>query len=275
MACEAASLSEADSGKDKMASGHDTVSIESDLIGAVGRHEIVAYFQPQIDLATDAITSVEALSRWNHPELGVLTADAYIPIAEGNGLIHEIGDFMLDEGCRCASKWSNLGIAVDVAVNVSAAQLTTSEFFERLLRNLTRLDLAPQRMIVEITESLAIADHRDAARRLDHIRNAGVAVSIDDYGSGYSSLDQLMRLPATELKVDRSLVQRTGAGSDEQLAATIDLAHDMGLRVVAEGIETDAQLERVRDFGCDRAQGYLTGVALPETEVEQLLLAQV
>ncbi len=249
------------------------MSIDTDLVGAVGRHEIVAFFQPQIDLATDTISSVEALSRWNHPALGTLSADAYIPVAESTGLIHEIGDYMLDEGCRCASKWDRLGLQVEVAVNVSAAQLTTSDFFERLLRNLTSLKLPPQRMIVEITESLAIADHRDAARRLDFIRSAGVAVSIDDYGSGYSSLDQLMRLPATELKMDRSLVQRTGAGSDEQLAATIELAHDLGLRVVAEGIETDAQLERVRDFGCDRAQGYLTGVALPEPEVEQLLLA--
>ncbi|MCU1413325.1 MAG: hypothetical protein JWN80_665 [Microbacteriaceae bacterium] len=251
------------------------MSIENDLVGAVERREIVAYFQPQIDLATRTIASVEALSRWNHPTLGTLTADAYIPLAESNGLIHEIGDFMLDEGCRCASKWINLGIDVEVAVNVSAAQLTTSDFFERLLRNLNRLTLPANRMIVEITESLAIADHRDAARRLEFVRNAGVAVSIDDYGSGYSSLDQLLRLPATELKMDRSLVQRTGAGSDEQLEATIDLAHDMGLRVVAEGIETDAQLDRVRDLGCDRAQGYLTGVAVPEHDIEQLLLAQV
>ncbi len=250
------------------------MSIDTDLVGAVKRQEIVAWYQPQIDLATDTISSVEALSRWNHPELGILTADSYIPAAERSGLIHEIGDFMLDEGCRCASKWERLGIGVEVAVNVSAAQLTTSDFFERLLRNLNRLELPRNRMIVEITESLEITDHRDAAQRLDFIRSAGVAVSIDDYGSGFSSLDQLMKLPATELKVDRSLVQNVGVGSDEQLAATIELAHDMGLRVVAEGIETDAQLERVRDFGCDRAQGYLTGVAVPEFEVEQLLLAQ-
>ncbi|MES2170478.1 MAG: EAL domain-containing protein [Actinomycetota bacterium] len=249
------------------------MSIDTDLVGAVGRDEIVAYFQPQIDLATDAISSVEALSRWNHPTLGILSADAYIPVAETSGLIHEIGDFMLDEGCRCAARWEKLGLDVEVAVNVSAVQLTTSDFFERLLRNLTRLALPPQRIIVEITESLAIADHRDAARRLDFIRSAGVAVSIDDYGSGYSSLDQLMKLPATELKMDRSLVQRTGAGSDEQLASTIELAHEMGLRVVAEGIETDAQLERVRSLGCDRVQGYLTGTALPEPQVEELLLA--
>jgi EAL domain-containing protein (putative c-di-GMP-specific phosphodiesterase class I) len=251
------------------------VSIGDDLRGAVARNEIVAYFQPQIELGTGGIVSVEVLSRWRHPTRGLLTAGSYIPEAESTGLIHEIGDFMLDEGCRWAAHWNSTGVPtdlhVDVAVNVSAAQLSTTSFFDRLLGILQRVEIPPHRLIVEITETRAIDNHPLAAQRLERLKDAGVEISIDDFGSGFSSMTQLLSLPATELKLDRSLVQSTVDQVTRTIGTMVELAHRLGLRVVAEGIETDAQLERVRSLGCDRAQGYLIGPAVSEAEMEALL----
>jgi EAL domain-containing protein (putative c-di-GMP-specific phosphodiesterase class I) len=253
---------------------HDQLSIETDLVGAVDRSEIVSYFQLQLDLASGTIVAVEALSRWQHPSAGLVPPDLFIEVAERSDLIHEIGDFMLDQGCRCAARWEALGHPVEIAVNVSAVQLANPGFFDRLMTNLEEFAVQPERLTVEITESVAIVDLEDAAARLQVLRRAGVGISIDDYGTGHSSLNQLLSLPATELKIDRSLVQGRVKSSREQIASIVELAHDRGLRVVAEGVETEEQLRLVRELGCDRVQGFLLGLPLPEAEMERLLLAQ-
>ena len=241
------------------------------LQDAVRNDEIVAYYQPQVDLLSGQIVGVEALSRWRHPTLGLLSPESFIADAEENGTIHEIGAYMLDDGCRCAAEWQRDGFDVGVAVNVSASQLTSSAFFDHLADNLATLSLRPRSITVEITESRAIADPEDAAARLGVLRDIGVDVSIDDFGIGHSSLEQLLRLPATEVKIDKSLVHGLQSDSDAIMRDLVELAHGRGLRVVAEGIETVEHLERAREVGCDRAQGYLLGRPSPEDEVTQML----
>lgn len=241
------------------------------LQDAVRNNEIVAYYQPQVDLLSGEIVGVEALSRWRHPTRGLLWPESFIADAEENGAIHEIGAFMLDDGCRCAAQWQHGGYDIGVAVNVSASQLTTGAFFDHLADNLATLSLRPRSMIVEITESRAIADPEDAAARLGVLRDIGVDVSIDDFGIGHSSLEQLLRLPATEVKIDKSLVHGLQSESDAIMRDLVELAHGRGLRVVAEGIETVEHLERAREVGCDRAQGYLLGRPSPEDEITRML----
>ncbi|CAN5182315.1 hypothetical protein BH09ACT1_BH09ACT1_24530 [soil metagenome] len=244
------------------------MGLDEDLVGAVDRHEILAYYQPQIDLATGAIVAVEALSRWQHPSRGLLQPNLFIGIAEQSDLILEIGDEMIDNGCRCSRLWG-----VEVAVNVSAAQLATTEFFEHLMTRLTAESLGQNAITVEITESKAIADPELVAQRLSELRDLGVDISIDDFGSGFSSLDQVLNLPVSEVKLDRSLIQGHLGESESVMTSIIAIAHARGIRVVAEGIETAAHLDLARRLGCDRAQGYLLGMPTPENEVRELLRA--
>jgi len=245
----------------------------SDLYGAVERGEIVAHYQPQIDLSTNRIVAAEALARWKHPELGLIAPGVFIPIAEQTALIHSFGRFMIEQVLHTVAGWQAQGIDLEVSVNVSANQLTTLEFFDLLDADLTRLDLAPGVVTIEITESYPILDTPSIALRLDELRQRGLGISIDDYGVGYSSLQQLERMPATELKIDQSLVQDESVQSLALMTAVVELAHWRGLRVVAEGVETQEQLELVRELECDRAQGYLLGRPMPQNELEELLRA--
>jgi EAL domain-containing protein (putative c-di-GMP-specific phosphodiesterase class I) len=243
----------------------------ADLSGAVGRGEIAAYYQPQIDVRAGRIVAVESLSRWLHPELGMQSPLVFIPIAEEFGLIDELGEFMIGEACRYAADLAARKIPIDVSVNVSALQLARATFFERLEAELADLQLAPDAITLEITESRLIANRPQVAKRLQRLRDDGVGVSIDDFGVGYSSVEQVLALPANELKIDRTIVQDEMATDGALLATIVRLAQDRGLRTVAEGVETNAQLERVRSVGCDRAQGYLLGRPMPKNELDSLL----
>jgi len=247
------------------------MTLHTDLMGAVGRHEIVAWYQPQLELSSGLIVAVEALSRWQHPQLGLLLPDHYIALAEQTGLIGEIGRFMLDHACRTGMSWLSAERPVGVAVNVSAAQLTMGEFFDNLVTMLQITGLPPALLTIEITESQAITNREDAAIRLDRLRQLGVAISIDDFGVGFSSLDQVLALPAAELKIDRSLIHGKRPNSGSLISVIVALAHERGLRVVAEGIETSAHLELARDLGCDRVQGYLIGRPMPPHKIAAFL----
>lgn len=249
------------------------MTLHNDLIGAVARREIMAWYQPQLDLSTGLIVAAEALSRWQHPQRGLLAPSSFIDLAETVDLIGEIGEFMLDDGCECAAAWLAGGTSIEVSVNVSASQLANSAFFDRLAACLLDMPLDPHLITLEITESRVIADRDDAAVRLNRLRSLGVGVSIDDFGTGFSSIDQVLALPATELKIDRSLVQGEVRDGETLMAAVVGLAHERGLRVVAEGIESASQLELARDLGCDRAQGYLIGMPMPKDELTALLSA--
>lgn len=246
------------------------VNMEKDLIGAVERNEIEAYFQPQIDVATGKITAVEALARWRHPTQGLIPPAEFIPVAERTGLIHEIGAFMLEEGCRHAARWRRDGHAVHVSVNVSALQLATPDVFDRLYALLGAYELPAGTLTIEITESEVIADITGVARRLERLRAIGLGVSLDDFGTGHSSLAQLRDLPITELKIDKSLIQEQSTNG-ALIAVAVALLQERGVRVVAEGVETEEQLELVRRIHCDRAQGYMFGKPLPVEEIDGYL----
>lgn len=242
-----------------------------DLFGAVDRGEIVAHYQPQIDLTSNRVVAAEALARWRHPELGLISPAVFIPIAEQTALIHSLGRFMIEQVLRARADWQESGLDLEVSVNVSATQLTTLQFFDRLDADLARLELAPNALTIEITESQPVLDTPSIAVRLDELRRRGLGISIDDYGVGHSSLQQLERMPATELKIDQSLVQNESVESLALMTAVVELAHWRGLRVVAEGVETPGQLQRMRELECDRAQGYLLGPPMPQHELEALV----
>jgi len=246
--------------------------VASELRGAVVRGEILAYFQPQIDLATGSTVGAEALARWNHPSRGIVEPGVFIPVAEETGLIHELGDFMLEEGCRCAASWRDLGLDIEVAVNVAAAQLETSAFFEHLDRVTSDAQLEPRLLTIEVTESQVIADLDEVATRLGDLRDRGFGISIDDFGTGHSSVSQLVGLPATEVKIDQNLIGSPSRASKSLMSAVVGLSKARGLRVVAEGVETAESLDHVRTLGFDRVQGFLFGRPVPRDEFEHGLL---
>ena len=245
------------------------------LAGAIDRGELRAYFQPQVDLQTGRIVAAEALCRWQHPEWGFVSPEIFIPLAEDDDVILEIGRWMIDESCRWSATWLEHGLVVDIAVNVSAAQLSTAAFLTYVESAIESSGARPRTITLEITESRHIADASITSSLLAPLRALGVGVSIDDFGTGYSSVQQLVTLPATELKVDQSLVRRESELTHTLLSTVVELAHSRELRTVAEGVETTEQLTLVRELGFDRAQGFLIGKALPPAEFELQLAGQV
>lgn len=243
----------------------------ADLSGASARGEIVAYYQPQRDIRTGAVVGAEALSRWLHPRLGLIAPDIFIPLAEAEGTIVGIGEHMLDLACVFGDAHGERGAAIDIAVNVSAIQLRDEDFAARTLLAAERHGLDPRRLVIEVTETEAVVDVSAVGERFDLFRAAGVTVSIDDFGRGQSSIEQLLCLQATELKIDQSLVRGRDGSSDRLLAAIVTFAHDKGLRVVAEGVETTGELAAMTALGCDRVQGYLTGRAMPADEFDDFV----
>jgi EAL domain-containing protein (putative c-di-GMP-specific phosphodiesterase class I) len=198
----------------------------------------------------------------------------FIPVAEDIDLIDNIGRFMVDSALACVSAWVQLGLSIEMSINVSALQLEDGKFFDHFVASIDRLQLDPRCLTLEITESQEIVDFPRAVGGLDGLRVRGVGISIDDYGTGHTSVKQLLSLPATELKLDLSLVQREGETSVALVRSLVKFAHSRGLRIVAEGVETPEQLERVRDLGCDRAQGFLIGHSMPGSEIEAILVAE-
>jgi EAL domain-containing protein (putative c-di-GMP-specific phosphodiesterase class I) len=248
--------------------------LRSELAGAVSRHEIAAYYQPQFELRTDRIVSAEALARWIHPELGLVPPSTFIPLAEESGLIHEVGARMIELACTAAVDWASDGDPIEVAVNVSATQLHDQRFADRLLEIVRSVELDPALLTLEVTESIEIIDVSLVVEQLDWLRSVGMSISVDDFGTGHSSVEQVLGLRATELKIDQSIVRDESPGARTLLAAVVSFARDKGLRVVAEGIETEAQLQRIRELNCDRAQGYLLGHPLPRDEFDLLVSAR-
>jgi EAL domain-containing protein (putative c-di-GMP-specific phosphodiesterase class I) len=244
-----------------------------DLPGAAARGEIVAVYQPQFSLATDRIVAAETLSRWLHPELGPIGPAEFIPISEEVGAIQEIGDRMIELGIQAAAHWCDLGFHIEVAINVSALQLRDPAFVRLVRENLTAISLDPSVIILEITESIAVYDVPRALEAAKALAKLGLTISIDDFGSGFSSEDQAVALPATELKIDRSLVQGDGPASTDLLAEAVEFGRIHGMRTIAEGVETLAQLERVKRLGCDRAQGFLLARPMQLADLDARLLA--
>ncbi len=250
---------------------HKRDQLATELHGAVKRGEIVAYYQPQVDVDTRRIVCAEALSRWVHPEFGIVSPQIFIPLAEEHHLIDEIGEHMLQLGCHAAAGWQKRSMPIEVAVNVSPTQLRDPAFATHVLGEVKASTLDPNLLTIEVTETTAIVDVSAVADRLDWLRSVGVTISVDDFGVGHSSVEQMLELRATELKIDQSLVQDPSATAKTLLAAIVTFARDKGLRVVAEGVETVEQFARARALRCDRAQGYLLGRPMRKAQFDSLL----
>ncbi|WP_197076404.1 GGDEF domain-containing phosphodiesterase [Luteimonas sp. FCS-9] len=233
------------------------------------RGELRLALQPRHSMALDGIASVEALLRWHSPTLGEIPPSEFIPIAEESGLIHEIGEWVLREACRTILDWRRQGLAdISVSVNVSLLQLLRGDFPGVVRRVLDEVGFPPERLELELTESVLMADAEHAAARLQALRTMGVSLAIDDFGTGYSSLAYLKRLPITTIKIDKAFV--AGLPDDPEDAAitttVITMAHALGRTVVAEGVETEAQLRFLAERGCDELQGYWISRPLPPAQ---------
>jgi diguanylate cyclase (GGDEF)-like protein len=230
-----------------------------DLGVALERRQFELFYQPKMDARSLQVTAAEALLRWHHPERGVISPAVFIPLAERYGLIGDIGDWVIDEACRQAAIWRENGLRMRVAVNISGVQLRRDDLAERIQTALLRHGIPASRLTCEITESVAMEDTRLTRQAFEQLRRTGVHVSIDDFGTGHSSLASLRRLPAAELKIDRAFVCDLEGSADARAiaAAIVQMAHRLDLRVVAEGVETEAQRDLLVKMGCDELQGYL------------------
>jgi diguanylate cyclase (GGDEF)-like protein/PAS domain S-box-containing protein len=252
----------------------DRLLLEAELRHAVERNEFEVYYQPVWATATRAMIGVEALVRWRHPERGIVAPAGFIAVAEETGLIVPIGSFVLHAACAQAVAWDQSGVTagLSVAVNLSPRQLREPNLLPMIKGELTASGMAPERLNLEITESLLVDDDQVIVDLLDGLKSLGVRISIDDFGTGYSSLSYLRRLPVDTLKIAKSFVDVLSDGTrDEALAqAVIALARSLHLDVVAEGIEHEIQLQILTSMGCPMGQGYLVSPPLPAAQFAEL-----
>ena len=235
--------------------------------------ECFLVYQPQIDLESGRIQSVEALIRWEHPEQGCILPDDFISAAEENGLIIQIGEWVLRAACSAAVQWCTAGHRLRVAVNLSPTQFRNHDLLHRITNILEETGLAPECLELELTEGTLMEDADGTLSTLRALRDAGIRLALDDFGTGWSSLSYLRRLPLTTLKVDQSFVH--GIPDDQESMAIIrtivSLAKNLGFSVTAEGIETAGQMQAIRELCCDKAQGHYCSKPIPFGELLALL----
>ena len=232
---------------------------------AVERDELVLHYQPVKDLSSGSVVSMEALVRWQHPNLGIIAPIEFIPLAEETGLIVEIGRWVLTEACTQCAAWRAEGYdTIDVAVNVSGRQLDDPSFPSDVEAVLATTGLPASALSMEVTESVIVTEGSIGHEVLEELQRIGVRLAIDDFGIGYSSLSYLAKLPVHSLKVDRTFIAGLGTAQDSSIVgAMVDLAHKLGLEVVAEGVETELELDQLKEANCDEAQGFLLGRPAP------------
>ncbi|WP_131110592.1 EAL domain-containing protein [Sulfuricystis thermophila] len=252
----------------------ERIELEARLRRAVAQGELLLHFQPQYDIVSGALVGAEALVRWQSPEEGLVPPGRFIPVAEQSGLIEAIGDWVLAETCRQGQRWNQAGLpALTLAVNVSSRQFQRSDFVDRLANILEETGFPSQRLELELTESTLMEHGAQVLETLGRLRALGIRIAIDDFGTGYSSLAYLKRLPIDVLKIDKSFVDDIPRLSDDmEITATIiAMAHALRLKVLAEGVETHAQLDFLRERGCDFYQGFLMSRPLPVDAFTRLL----
>lgn len=256
-------------------------ALSTELKGAASRGELRLDYQPVIDLATHRMVGVEALVRWAHPERGLLPPLQFIPLAEANGYIRELGDWVLEEACRQSDRWAlehPAHPALDIAVNLSPRQLDADDVIERIAAVLERTGVDPRRVVLEVTESALAEDTEGMIRKLVRLKSLGVQIALDDFGTGFSSLSVLRRLPLDIIKIDRTFVAGIAREPEEWAVTTaiIALATSLGKRTLAEGIELGEQLAHLRALQCELGQGYLFDRPLPpDALAERLALASL
>jgi predicted signal transduction protein with EAL and GGDEF domain len=246
----------------------------AELRDALDHKHLELHYQPKADLRTGDVVGVEALLRWRHPQRGIIPPDEFLPLAEQTGLMRHITKYVLDEALRQLSSWWHKGIRIHAAVNVSARDLYDRGFAQMLKASIEAHDVPPRALMIEVTESVLMADPARAASTLLSLAGLGVGVSLDDFGTGYSSLVHLKRLPVSEVKIDRSFVMRMDVNEDDAaiVRSIIDLASALGLRTVAEGVETRESWDRLAVYGCDVAQGWYLAKAMPAIPVTDWLV---
>jgi EAL domain-containing protein (putative c-di-GMP-specific phosphodiesterase class I) len=239
---------------------------------AIEQRDLTLLYQPKVELSSGRVVGAEALLRWHHPELGQIPPDEFIPIAESTGLIQPLGHFVLETALDQAQAWQQGGLSFGLAVNLSVRNLLEPTLVERVAELITRAGVAPGTLTLEITESGVMTDPEAAIAVLWGLRRVGVRLSVDDFGTGYSSLAYLKRLPVDEVKLDKSFVlNMTGDANDAAIVrSTIELAHNLGLQLVAEGIEDQETLELLAALGCDLAQGYHLARPMPADQLVRL-----
>ncbi|MGH8220274.1 MAG: putative bifunctional diguanylate cyclase/phosphodiesterase [Steroidobacteraceae bacterium] len=245
------------------------LALVSGLRQAMAKDQLHLVYQPKVTIQSRSIRSFEALVRWTHPDLGPISPAEFVPLAESTGGSRALSSWVLRAAIRQLAQWHGESFAVDVAVNLSAPDILDATLVDEVLHELETHGVEPSRLVLEITESAVMRDAQLAARHMQLLRASGVRFAIDDFGTGFSSLSQLARLPLDELKIDRSFVQRVHErrGDAAIVRSTIELAHSLGLKVVAEGVETAEGWNLLRQLDCDYAQGYFISKPLPETEV--------
>jgi len=245
------------------------------LLHSVKRGELIVHYQPRIDIRTKDIVGAEALVRWKHPEMGLLDAAQFIPLAEETGFVASIDEWVFRNVCEQVKLWQDAGLPASVTVNLSARQLQSPQLVAKVSRMFNETGASPESLHLEITESVAMHNIERTAERLKELSEMGVQIYIDDFGTGYSSLNYLKRLPIECLKIDKSFIRDIEDDSDDRtiISAVTAMAHKMRLKVIAEGVETQEQFSFLRFAGCDEVQGFLFSRPLPAENFEELISA--
>jgi diguanylate cyclase (GGDEF)-like protein len=245
------------------------LALVGELRHAIEHNEFVVHYQPKVDLQSGKVQGVEALLRWNHPLRDLIPPDEFIPLAEHTGLIEPLTTFVLNEALQQLAKWRDQGLELKVAVNLSTRSLLNTDFPEEVSRALKKWRVPPSSLQLEITEHTILTDPAKAGGILSTLSNMGVELSIDDFGTGYSSFVQLRRLPLTELKIDKSFVMNMNVDDNDAVIvqSLIELGRNLGLQVVAEGVESEGVSDVLTSLGCDYAQGFFTSRPMPPEEI--------
>jgi predicted signal transduction protein with EAL and GGDEF domain len=253
----------------------ERMGIENSLREALAHDELQLLYQPEINLHTGKMIGLEALVRWNHPQLGVLDPNQFIRVAEETDLIIAVDDWVLRTACRQSRRWQEAGYAkIRIAVNISARRFESPDFVQSVHRQLTESGLAPEHLELELTEHAMMRRVENTISQMRELVALGVSIAIDDFGTGYSSLNYLKRLPISKLKIDQSFVRDIGTDADDRaiIQAVTGLGHTLKKRVIAEGVETEMQRRFLEDAGCDEAQGYLFAEPLAPSQLASFLV---
>jgi len=251
----------------------DRLRMETDLRSAIENDELELFYQPQVETKTRKIIASEALVRWRHKEYGLVPPIRFIPLAEETSLIQPLGHYVLEQAIKQTKIWNQQGHDLSVGINLSARQFIQADLVEQIKQLIQKYELKPENIDLEITETIAMQDAENSINKMHHLKELGVKLSMDDFGTGYSSLSYLHQFPLDILKIDRSFVKDIVGNSDDGAIAraVIAMSHSLNLRVIAEGIETEAQYQFLTDHGCEVIQGYLISKPVPASEFEKLL----
>jgi diguanylate cyclase len=256
--------------------GGENLAREAELHHALAKEELQLYYQPKIDLATNLIVGAEALLRWNHPTLGRIAAEQFITLAEESGLIKPIGEWILEQACRQLKEWHNLGLDfLTIGVNISGFQFRQSDLFHHITQVLFKTSLDPQSLELELTEKILVENIKTNIQRLHLIKKLGIQIALDDFGTGYASLGYLQQFPFDLLKIDACFVRNIDQNEVNAVITKniISMAHQLGLKVVAEGVETKAELAYLQECSCDQIQGFLYSRPLDAKKFQKLIMS--